>query len=49
LISKPKIALPSPAEKFLKITQAGEKLDVAEVEKLYNKLEHVTIEVMLGE
>jgi hypothetical protein len=30
LISKPKIAVPSPAEKFLKITQVGGKLDVAE-------------------
>jgi hypothetical protein len=49
LISKPKIAVPSPAEKFLKITQAGGKLDVAEVEKLYNQVEPVTIEAMLGE
>jgi hypothetical protein len=49
LISKTKITVPIPAEKFLKITQAGGKLDVAEVKKLYSQLEPVTIEAMLGE
>jgi hypothetical protein len=49
LISKTKIAILSPAEKFLKVTQAGGKLDAAKVEKLYNQLEPVTIEAMLGE
>jgi hypothetical protein len=33
----------------LKLTQAGGKLDAAEVGKLYNQLEPVTIEAMLGE